>query len=375
MKKAGDEEAPMRIGEKLRFARDRVGLTLAEVRERTKLGESSISDFENDKRSPSLSQLDQLARCYGRSISFFFEEAPPPLDVVLWRKRPEEHVGEIEVQFTRLAEQYHNLEVWCESRISLRLPTLPVGARSFGLRDAEELAKDVRREMELGNRPSFELLRALEEDCGVKVFHLPFDPKGSAACTKSSKHGAAILLNSKSSRWRRNFDLAHELFHILSWDLYRQDQAWTSTEDEEKLANAFASHLLLPTDAVRTAVSRRLTGGDKLSHDALFDIARDFDVSAEAILWRVHMLYRRSLSQTQREIKSANSHAWLYEERMQEQPPSRPPRFHALAVRALRRGEVSVGRFAEYLGISRREAMPYVEQEVALDEAIELPAV
>jgi len=39
-----------------------------------------------------------------------------------------------------------------------------------------------------------------------------------------------------------------------------------------------------------------------------------------------------------------------------------------------RSGEISVGRFAEYLGISRREAMAYVEEESGADEAIELSA-
>jgi predicted transcriptional regulator len=41
---------------------------------------------------------------------------------------------------------------------------------------------------------------------------------------------------------------------------------------------------------------------------------------------------------------------------------------------ALRRGEMSVGRFAEYVGISRQEAMRYAEQEQDGDEEIELPA-
>ncbi|HVH42741.1 MAG TPA: hypothetical protein VM925_10370 [Labilithrix sp.] len=49
-------------------------------------------------------------------------------------------------------------------------------------------------------------------------------------------------------------------------------------------------------------------------------------------------------------------------------------RVHALAVTALRSGDLAIGRFAEYLGITRGEAMKFVEQEAPLDEAMELPA-
>jgi predicted HTH domain antitoxin len=45
-----------------------------------------------------------------------------------------------------------------------------------------------------------------------------------------------------------------------------------------------------------------------------------------------------------------------------------------LAVRALRNAEISVGRFAEYMGISRQAAMAYVEEGSVGDEAFELPA-
>ena len=40
-----------------------------------------------------------------------------------------------------------------------------------------------------------------------------------------------------------------------------------------------------------------------------------------------------------------------------EPPPVRPARFVELAIRAYRQGDLAIGKLAEYLGISRYEAM------------------
>ena len=46
---------------------------LAQVREKTGIVESSVSDFENGKREPGLSQLQALAKAYHRSIGFLLK--------------------------------------------------------------------------------------------------------------------------------------------------------------------------------------------------------------------------------------------------------------------------------------------------------------
>ena len=44
-----------------------------------------------------------------------------------------------------------------------------------------------------------------------------------------------------------------------------------------------------------------------------------------------------------------------------------------IGLRVLRSADISVGRFAEYMGISRQAAIAYVEEESVGDEASELP--
>jgi Zn-dependent peptidase ImmA (M78 family)/transcriptional regulator with XRE-family HTH domain len=349
-----------------------------QVKERTGIGESSLSEFEHGKREPSLSQLASLSAAYHRPASFFLAMEPIVPEVVRWRRKPAEGAQAIEGQFLQLCEQYHNLESWCGADAVIDLPSTRRPSRPFSRTDADLLARKVRRELGLGSYPALGLLCGLEEQCGLKVFHLDFAPSGTAACTQHPEFGAAILLNAKNPRWRRNFDLAHELFHLLTWGFLAPvepgAEAWT--ESEEKLADAFAASLLLPDDSIREAVSSRLRDG-KLPLPAMFEIGRQFDVSIEALIWRIHGLYGGTpahKAHTEATIQRARESARMLEGREADCPPIRPARFVALAVTALRRGDISVGRFAEYIGISRQRAMQYVEQEPSDDEALEIPA-
>lgn len=359
------------IGARLRFAREKRGLTLNEVAEVADIGVSSLSDFENDKRQPKLSQLQALAKLYGRSEAFFLQEGAVPAEQVLWRQRPVNDVAvAFEAQFVRLCEQYHNLELWCGERVGADLPVSTTPAASFTYATAEELAHRVRKALNLGDCPAMGLRTVLEESCGVKVFHLAVEPTGTAACSLSETYGMAVLLNTNNRRWRRNFDLAHELFHLLTWQAFRGQSDSTAPAHEEKLADAFASALVLPTDAVQAAVEEKRLAAGKLNRSALFDLAREFDVSVEALLWKLKKIYNRTEEATRADIDACKLLAKTYENRKEEAPPVRPDRFQALVLKALQRGELSTGRAAEYLGISRREAMKLEDLDGAPDAEV-----
>ena len=173
----------MPFDERLRYARQARGLTLREVEVSTGIGQSSLSEYESGKRAPRLHQLQALAELYRRSIGFLLGEGELPREVVLWRQRPDEQSArETQATFLRLSEQYHNLEMWCNDCRPCVLPRAEGKAERYRYPDAEALAKQVRTILELGDRPGQGLLRVLEEVCGIKLFHLSFEPTGSAAC-------------------------------------------------------------------------------------------------------------------------------------------------------------------------------------------------
>lgn len=360
------------LGDRLRHARERAGLTLQQVEDRTQIGRSSISEYEADKREPRMRQLAAFAQVYHRAISFFVSDEPIPSEGVLWRDGPEE-ASEIEVEFLRLCQQYRNLEVWCDAVSEIRLPETKKPLSEFSRRDAEELAKETRRELELGDRPGNGLRRTLEEVCGIKVFYRDFEG-ASAASTWSDAFGPAILLNSRNVPWRRTFDLAHELFHIVTWRSFRggaDSTSFAANDEEEKLANCFASHFLMPAEATRSAVNASLEDG-RISVDSLEDIARQFDVSVQALLYRIRALYNLDWDRTKvladqiTAVRSSRKH-------MGDDPPRYPARYEELAIRALRKGEVSLGRFAQYLDLTRNEARQYLPSENDSDaEEIEI---
>ena len=366
----------MALPERLKHARQAMNLTLADVAQRTGIGSSTLSEFENAKREPRLPQLKDLADLYRRSTTFFLEEGPCCRETVLWRQKPTSPDAEsVQAELLRLTEQYCNLETWCEDFEELDLPMASGDRERFGYSQAERLAHIFRTRYGLGERPGQSLLRVLEEVCKVKVFHMAFEPSGSAACTLSDHYGAAILLNSKNVRWRRNFDLAHELFHLLTWNVFRQRDASSAVEasaGEEKLATCFARNLLMPQEPLRIAIDSQRGDRTKLSFDDLFEVARQFDVSVEALLWQMTFVFSLSKEIVGQTIEKLRDRMAFWDQRQHDTPPKRPLRFEALANEALRKGLISTGRYAEYLGITRRQAMRQVEQEAPDDAEVEV---
>jgi Zn-dependent peptidase ImmA (M78 family)/transcriptional regulator with XRE-family HTH domain len=366
----------MSLGEMLKLARDRCGLTLNEASAATGIGLSSISEFENDKREPKMSLLSKFASVYRQPLAFFFDPAHiANTDVVLWREEPESSLASnVEATFLRLCEQYHNLESWCRALPDTVLPTSSEQSDAFGYTQAQALASRVRKEFVLGDHPGPALKTVLEEVYAVKIFYLRFEPTGCAACTVSSKFGPAILLNSNNAPWRRTYDLAHELFHILTWSVFRNGADGTVTKPndlEEKYANSFASHLLLPTEAVENSINAVLTDGKAGTND-IANIAREYDVSVDALIWRLHSLYRWEDKDATKDIIARVKQDTSQRNWSASDSEKLPERYAALAVQALNAGHISTGKFAEYMGLSRMDAESYVTLEAMDDDQIEV---
>jgi transcriptional regulator with XRE-family HTH domain len=171
----------MALSDRLKLARTALNLTLQATEERTGIGVSTLSEFENGKREPRLVQLKQLADAYLRSLVFFLEDGPVASQVVLWRKKPESpRAEEVQARLVKLGEQYHHLELLCNAHEPCDLPFHSGSADLFSYAQAEKLAHQFRQLMGLGERPGQALLRVVEEVCKIKVFHLDFEPPGSS---------------------------------------------------------------------------------------------------------------------------------------------------------------------------------------------------
>jgi len=217
------------------------------------------------------------------------------------------------------------------------------------------------------------LKQTLEENFYVKIFHLDFS--GSAISTVSEEFGPAILLNARSKLWRRNYDLAHELFHLLTWNIFRTINVENNelSEYEEKLANAFASKLLLPTDVVKDKIEAGMSEKGKIAFDTLDEIAREFGVSLEALIWRMLYLYNKTDEEIEKYIEQAKRVKTNRPLRQSDKPDKLPERYCSLAIRALNEGKLSLMQFAKYMGISYKRAQEdLMEDEDFTDEKISI---
>jgi Zn-dependent peptidase ImmA (M78 family) len=108
-----------------------------------------------------------------------------------------------------------------------------------------------------------------------------------------------IGVNSRNAPKRQRFTIAHELGH---WLLHkgkplivdqsvminkRDDVSSQATDLEEIEANQFAAELLMPQRFIADAASHHLETGIASREELIAALARDFDVSNDAMGWRL----------------------------------------------------------------------------------------
>jgi len=106
----------------------------------------------------------------------------------------------------------------------------------------------------------------------------------------SGKRDTKVNETGNDAPWRRNYDLAHEFFHLITWDYFSPEEIYKRNKHGknriEQLADVFASAFLLPEEELRNEFKKRIKK-NHISYLDLTEIAREFDVSIEALLWRL----------------------------------------------------------------------------------------
>jgi Zn-dependent peptidase ImmA (M78 family)/transcriptional regulator with XRE-family HTH domain len=144
-------------------------------------------------------------------------------------------------------------------------------------------------EFQLGEVPARRLAEVMERELGILALMVDaFEGISGAACRLPDLD--VVLINRHEVVGRRNFDLAHELFHILTWDAmppeHEEESRETGGSRVDQLANNFASALLMPKAALA-----RYGEWAKLSDDELIAglkaASGDLLVTASALKWRL----------------------------------------------------------------------------------------
>jgi Zn-dependent peptidase ImmA (M78 family)/transcriptional regulator with XRE-family HTH domain len=236
---------------------------------------------------------------------------------------------------------------------------LPLLRRSLGLtkrsefEDAMAAGERFVTEFELGDRPATRLADVMQEKLGILVLKVEaFNGVSGAACRLPELD--VVLINRREVEGRRHFDLAHELFHILTWDAMPPEHSEAPSESGgnrvEQLANNFASAVLMPTAVLDSFGQTRDLEGEALIA-WLNDTANELGVTASALKWRLVAMKRLSLA-TARAIPDAALRYNGREPAAGELPPlfSRP--FMVVLGLAIDEGRVSVRRAAGLLDLT-----------------------
>lgn len=343
----------------------------------------TLSSLEKGTRNITANELIEMARLYGRSLDYFFESDVTPEQVPLWRKiEKTDDVKREQREFLTFLERYSNLEnlLGLKRRwTDIRSPYDHDDFAHDGFEVAARLGADVHKKLDLGSRPACNLLNVLE-NLRIKILHLPLSGGVSGASIVDDALGVGILVNISDAPWRRNYDLAHELFHIVTWNVFSAKEIGDGTKKTrpEQYADIFASSLLLP-EAHLIEGLREIAPDNKIKRVDIIDLAKDFEVSTEAILWRLVNLKKLKKAQVQRILDEPDfrdldrtMRRGLSEE---YKPAKFPARFASLACRCLMEGKISRGTFAEYLEIERSEVDDRLAEMGFAEESYEKIAV
>jgi Zn-dependent peptidase ImmA (M78 family) len=165
-------------------------------------------------------------------------------------------------------------------------------------RKARELAREIIRERDIDQPPIN--VEDIAHAHAIEILRHRFEgPESGFALRDNNRR--FIGVNTQTSRRRQRFTIAHELGHlllhkgkqiivdqaVLRVDL-RNRVSSMGTDIEEIEANTFAAALLMPERIVSRYVTRSIqTNGDISREGLIVELAKTFDVSAEAMGYRL----------------------------------------------------------------------------------------
>ncbi len=371
----------MNLGVNLRRLRDETGLSQADVAERAGISRVAYRNIETGEAVPRAGTLAKLAEVLGVKIPDLMMEVRP-LTAVRFREKGMTSREQLLVRVSRWLEGYVELEsilgerrpfIFDKARADVR-----GGDRMARARKMAAAARDV-----VGLRPAESIrdICGLLEHNGVKVFPVTLSNEGFFGLSVAPTDGGpAVVVNvwDRISVERWIFTAAHELGHLLlhlaAYDAHERDE----NLDEEKEADLFASHFLMPTE-VFTSEWNEARGLSLV--ERVLKLKRMFRVSYKTVLYRVQETtgigkavwgrfqaeykarYGRTLSTREEPegLKAGSFHSVMAETRSAEEPDRLSPfeftedRLSRLVRRAIEEEQITMSRAAEILNCSLTE--------------------
>jgi Zn-dependent peptidase ImmA (M78 family)/transcriptional regulator with XRE-family HTH domain len=344
------------VGYRVKAARETIGWTQERLTRELGLNDrQSVSDIENGKRVLKPDEMLALSDLLDRDIEFFIDPFAVAGEAQFsWRAAPEVPQDCLD-RFELKAGQWIGLLRWFreqqDSHTSALKRTLRLSSQS-SFEDAQGRAESLAVELQLGTVPAENLIAKIERDLDIPVLFVDTVEAGEgqsiSGATCHLEQLGVILINRNETEARRFYDLAHELFHALTWDAMKPDHRESNSVEErnkgkriEQLANNFAAALLMP----RASLDKLIEPGrfDDVAH--LCEVAALFRVAPVALAWRLFNL----------KLISDDTRRSLVREKQRLSVSSPPKRFSASFVKmlheALENGRLSARKAAKAMGL------------------------
>lgn len=240
-------------GTRLKEGRVYRGLTLTDLADNLNVSKQMISKYENGKSTPSFEVIMKMCNILNFPKDYFYEES---INVktgnTYFRSLLTSSKREREMQYDRI-KYVTIIRVLLEEFVdfpSLDLPSMI----EDDCNDIEKSAEKLRDYWGIGRKPIRDMVYLLEtKGFVISTSTLPnknIDAFGCLQTIGNKDYYSIVLSDNKKSFYRRQFDVSHELAHIILHDPYLNinDLSKEEFKQIEQEANDFASAFLMPRD-------------------------------------------------------------------------------------------------------------------------------
>lgn len=284
------------------WARESLGLSIADVATKLDKDVSVIRAWESGKDLPSYGQLEELAySVYKRPLAVFFLPSPPRESTPRqdFRTLPEQDISKLSRQLRLFIRRtkHHQLVLRKihDNKNPIERPvfrTFKIKGTTSVFNTAVELREHFGISIELQKRlpdsdSALSLYREAVEKGGVYVFQFPIqDARGFSLMDEEFP---VIVLNSADTANSKIFTLIHELCHILfnTGGVLIESLTPDPTRQRNQVeifCNRFASEFLLPREVLLKEPLVSKNEGKEWSEVKLQELASTYKVSKEVVL-------------------------------------------------------------------------------------------
>ncbi|MCP8856784.1 helix-turn-helix domain-containing protein [Latilactobacillus fuchuensis] len=313
----------MFFGEKLQKVRELNGLSRKELAETIGISEQAIWQYENQYTVPKFEVINQFKKIFKVKPQFFFEapfvEQISSTDDIAYRSDDRDARKKVKMEtsyidfvdyFIEQFETQLDVEQGDIESLTNQIEQLYYGSDQKTGETIAEIARIARTNLNVDQNKA--LLYQLEI-AGVFVLEKNMGPTIDAYSTWTQNQRPFIILGSKKkSAVRRNFDLAHELGHLLMHRKIDMDSLTTfEYKAYEKEANYFASVFLLPEQEFIKDFEKINKKSNPFSY---VELKMKYSVSIIALEYRAYQLNLLSFEENRYFYASLNRNGFRTEE-------------------------------------------------------------